>query len=188
MRKILLLLSFLFLPSCLAGQVFIDQCQEEFNAGGMYLCSEIELEDYVPQVIEDMVTATEEELQVYYPSITGLGEALENNGVKVTIIKATLAENCQPFAVGFWRCSRTIGGFNHGGKSIAVNWTSCSSAGTLAHEILHSVEWFWFNGGTTDHSTPFLFSETAAENSVERRVQQRVGQMCWGPEGVANDP
>lgn len=157
---------------------------DEFYAGGMYICSEQPVEDYLPGLIDNLVVEVEQQVQVYYPEVTDLRDMLSDNGVQVSLIDNVMAKDCEPLHDGIFRCDKALSGINSGGNTIVVYYRACGSLITLGHEILHSIEEHYLSGMSHGHSTPNFFYESGT-SSIEKEISMTVGSWCYGKDGAA---
>jgi hypothetical protein len=181
MKAIALITATLLLSGCYAGKVW-EGCVDTLEAGGMTFCSEVPLPDYMAEGVEETVKIVELEAQKYYPNVANFRMDLQLNQAHVMIIareETVLVQDCYVYSGDILRCRKGIGGFtDYTGTDTVVQWMSCGSLATLGHELIHTVEAFYINGPTADHSTPFLWD---GPESAMSRVSTAMKQWCWGP-------
>lgn len=162
-------------------------CKKEFFTDSIYICSEIEdIPDNLPKLTDKTIEIVESETQKYYPKVTNLKETLKNNNVTVTIIDEVLVEDCELVGLAgkYYRCKNVIGGFNSWGNNILISYSACPDMTILSHEILHSVESYYFDDARIDHKRDYFFNKPhpigseARKSTIETRANKRIKEFC----------
>ena len=166
-----LLVACLFTPGCLLNT---GECTQSFVAGGLTVCVQRE-EPVDPAVVEAIVATTELEVGRWWPKVTGLAAMLESKGVTLTIVDQVLAYRCSQLngIPGLYTCADQFSGANYGGAEIYVFSQGCVGWSALGHELMHSIEAFYLDGLTTNHSTEYLFG-----GSVEANINNASRALC----------
>jgi hypothetical protein len=157
------------------------ECLYRFNAGGLDVCSPYYID---PVEIEQVVRITQEEVQKYYPQVTNLEDKLSLNAVIAHFVDGLLLNNCVETQIpGQYICDDPADGKNFFSSVILVSYRDCLGSTALAHEILHSIEFFYMlyeDINVASHMTPHLFTDWALEvkkpvlDTVEVRVRDRL--------------
>ena len=182
LNKIILILVGLSLTGC--GQ----ECNEEFFTGSINVCSKLEdTPDNFSELAEKTIEITEKEVQRYYPNVTELSETLNDHNVSVILTDKYLVKRCKPIDIinEYYECEDILGGYNIRGTQIVMVYSFCPNMTILSHEILHSVEWFYFNDGIREeHSLahffnkPFKIGSEERETTIETRSNAEIRKYC----------
>lgn len=170
--KYVIIFLLLFINGC--GES--SECVYQFEAGGLTACT--------PQPLDsDEITRTVElvelEVQKHYPQVTNLSKSLREFDVWVHFIdtEGDLALGCDNTQFeDLYVCDKTITGHNKGGSLLIVQYRECLGYSSLAHEIIHSVEFFYLMDIIEDinsHMTPHLFT-SSGPGSVEELVESQM--------------
>ncbi len=162
--------------SC-GGTIYVSEC-EWFEAGGLSVCS---LEPIDPAEVEELILVLQEELLVRFPNAEGVADMLQDEGVTATFLKVGgLAQNCHETGYdNLYACDKLISGQNRDGVEIIATYRKCLADTSLAHEILHSVQFFILESSEDEmmnHSTPWLFAEWGWDHG---QTWNTVDDMIW---------
>lgn len=160
-------------------------CVYAIEAGGMGICFDyMPKEPLDPQQAEEVVNWVEYAAQTYYGRVHNLRGTLGDLGMFVQVTKKDLVVDCHSATHGAEIC-KDVSGLNHSGHYIIIEGyyeTSCIMWTKLAHELLHTVDKLYIDGGeerfnsnTTEeqHSGWMLFIQnyqddrSAASRTVE---------------------
>jgi len=135
-----------------------DKCLEpEVYAAGMCILSE-----YTVNVdeIEYTVDLLEKEVRAKgYDEVEDFAKYLDINDTHVEFIDDFLSMGCEYYENDVYKCDMHISGVNYGGTDIYVQYHKCLGITAFAHELLHSIEWFYLNGMVGEHMTPWFYEE-----------------------------
>ena len=127
------------------------------------------MESIDPAEVEELVRVVEEETRVLYPTVSDVKGMLDREGVTASFLNAGgLARDCHETGFdGVFACETLISGQNTNGVEIVAKYYPCLADSSLAHEILHSIQWFELKSSKSEmknHSTPEMFTIWGFEN------------------------
>jgi len=139
--------------------------------------------------VELVVQVVEEEAQVYYPQVVNFRDKLELGGTEVYVIAKDkiLVRNCSPTPIPTaLECEEHLGGLNQIGSRMVIlesKTEGCIKHQILAHELLHSVQFFYAIDLSLNHSTPYFFTQNYEKyedqkETIEYRAEQRLLNSC----------
>jgi len=180
----LLLLPFLF---CGCGYAEVA-CDYEITVSGLQFCSEVPVESQAEH-IENIVRFVEEEVQAYYPEVTGIEQTFEDVGVVVHVInEGSLATGCQEIDHNIYRCENHAAGVasEHNRAIYIKGYDSpgwCIGFGALGHELLHIIEYTYFGSTLGDHDREHFFVDyldpvEVIQATIEYKAERRAVEMC----------
>ena len=182
LNKLILLFISLAITGC--GQV----CNEEFFTGSINICSRLkDTPDNFSELAEKTIEIIEKEVQNYYPNVVELSKTFRDHNVSVILTNKYLVSKCDLVDVigEYYECEDILGGYNMQGNQIVMIYGGCPNMTILAHELLHSVEWFYFYGGIKeDHSLDHFFNKSfkidskERETTIETRSNAEIRKYC----------
>jgi hypothetical protein len=172
-------LLFIFLFSC-GGKISIE-CENIYVTSGIQVCTEEGLK-VDSKDIDLIVKILEEETQKYYFYMKDFSKIFEEEEVVVHFIDGNLSLNCKTVKSpgnDLYSCEDWVSGVNYDGWSIYVEYYSCLGISPLGHELLHTIEYYYFGDAPQDHSTGHFFTQHAlecgdpVEDTIEYRTEKR---------------
>ena len=175
----------------LAGCMDLFHCKQRLRAGGMEFCIQYKIDvELDMENVELVVQVVEEESQAYYPQVVDFKNKLELGGTEVYVVNKnkTLVRKCDPSPVPTVHvCKERLGGINSVGSRMVIMGSridGCINYQVLAHELLHSVQFFYAIDLFESHETPHFFKQTyegdpeAQRDTIEYKTEQRLKRSC----------
>jgi len=177
----------LLLTACGNNDLPDFDCVQSFDAGGMTFCLESEVDNINTDIVEDLVSLIEQEVQKRYPEISGIRNMLQATNTLVVVSNAMFVTDCQEVrSTGTYVCDTRHKAFittENGVDFVFVMMPSpkngnCFADRFLMHEILHSVIWHFIDGSDKDHGRPYFFlakyGGTVDKESIEDKMIEAI--------------
>lgn len=171
MTKILILFA---LCSMACGGMPDLACVQSFEAGGMTFCLEHEVTGINPDMVEDLVALTEQQVQKSYPQVSGVRDMLVARDYLVFVTSADIMDltTCRGVSSSWYVCDSKYDGVVSLKNDFIVikqpKGNPCFIDGALMHEILHTIDWNFLDGGA-DHNRQYFFGRYD-EDTVEHKL------------------
>ena len=156
MKKLLILCSLTILCAC-GGEVPV--CNPSNIAAGS--CINTNGLDVSLEEIDTLAEVLETKIQERYPYIENITTAFSNLDLTVTFIDKSLEIECKHIkhAPGSLKSCTLIGGVDYNYRNIYVRYYPCLAYTSLAHEFLHSVEYYYLGVNNSEHDTAWFFRQ-----------------------------
>lgn len=131
-----LMVAFLFSTIVACG----NEC--DLNTKGM--CVIFDSPTYTKHAINIAVESTFEALDEYLLEAPNLEAMFEEKGVHVTFVDYDMQIDCVKKKRTTYEC-KNISGVNYASNDIYVEWRRCIADTAFVHELLHTIEYEFFN-------------------------------------------
>jgi len=176
MKKIFVLFFFFSLQAC--ENQFCTSENYDFFVDGVPVCNDSNF-SFSPEDISKTFDIVAKQVERKYPELENIRERMLEKIDFIYFSETGFAQDCSKIYLGdsTQECELFPTGLNYGGKEIFLGsiYSYCLATTSLGHELLHSVEYAFFDSGS-NHERPFFFEQFYGYdiNLVKETIEHQI--------------